>query len=358
MLNRLIDLAREGVGDKRRELFLAVSDLFVEGADRYTDREVVLFGEVLGDMLHQTRLEDRVAVSGRIATVRRTPRDLALALADDEPPVAAPILQFSEALTEDDLVDLTGRKGDQHRVAIARRESLGERVTEALVDHGGAEVLETVTLNRGARFSGRSASVLAEKAATNHRLAQVMSQRSDFPPAVVDSVIRIISPAARRAIGDIVRHAGERLDTVVDDATETMEVARLDSRRQRQEAKVLIADIQHGRLPIDEVLSGLIGQKRILDVVYVLSELAEVPEAHVSNAMHKVNSAAIAVICRHLDVASAVYAELTRLRCERLCLNGAQAEQMLREYREMTPGTADRALKFHQKRSAQRVARR
>lgn len=358
MLSRLLDLAREGVGDKRRELFLAVSDLFVEGAERYNDREIVLFGEVLGQMLHQTRIEDRVKVSGRIAAIRRTPRDLALRFADDEHPVAAPVLQYSEALTDQDLVDITGRKGDQHRIAIARRQHLAVVVTDALVDHGGPEVLETVTLNRGARFSGRSTALLAEKAATNHRLADAMVQRSDFPPEVVDNVIRIISPAARRALDDVARKGAEKLGAVVDDAASTMELARLDSRRQRLEAKGMVADVQDGRRPIDDVLSTLLAQKRVLDVVYVLAELAEVPEAHVSNAMHKVNSTAIAVICRHLEVSAAVYGELSRLRCERLCLNAAQGEQMLREYREMTPGTADRALKFHQQRSSARLSRR
>ncbi|KPL52720.1 hypothetical protein ABB55_11245 [Prosthecomicrobium hirschii] len=358
MLNRLVELARAGLGEERRELFLAVSDLFVEGAERYNDREIVLFGEVLGAILHQTQVTDRAAVSERVAHVGRTPRALALAFAEDEAPVAAPVLRYSSVLTEDDLVAITGRKSDQHRIAIAQRETLPEKVTDALVDHGGDAVLETVTRNRGARFSGRATTRLADVAATNHRLAHAMIDRSDFPPAVIDNVIRIISPAARRALGDMARTDRVKLDEVVEAATDTMEVARLDMHRQRAEVRAMVVDVQNGRKPTDEVLSGLIRQKRVMDVIYVLAELAEVPEAHVSNALHKVNSTAIAVICRHLEISAAVYGELTGLRCERLCLGATQADQMLREYRDMTPGTADRALKFHQKRSSSRMSSR
>lgn len=357
MLDRLLDLARSGSGGGRRELCLAVSDLFVDGVDRYTDREVVLFGEVIGDLLGRIGADDRAAVARRVAPLDRTPRELALSLAEDEAlPVSAPVLQHSPVLTDEDLVGLAERKGDAHRLAIARRETLAEPVTAALVAHGSDDVLETVTLNRGARFSGRSTAVLAERAAGQERLAAALATRADLPPDVADRVWRILTPAARRAAAEL----GSRVrlvEGVVSAAAKGMGVARLETHRQRAEARTMVSDVQAGRRPIDDALARLVSERRLLDIAYLLSELAEVPEAHVANALQKPNATAIAVVCRHLEVAGAVYAALTRLRCERLCLGEPQIDAMLREYRDMTPGMADRALKFHQKRSASRFAR-
>ncbi|MEJ1157507.1 DUF2336 domain-containing protein [Prosthecomicrobium sp. N25] len=352
MFTRLLELAREGSTEKRRELFVAVSDLFVEGVDRYSDREVVLFGEVLGRLLEAAPIEDRIAVSRKVAPMSKTPRDFVLRLADDEAPVAEPVLERSPVLTVADLIELAGRKSDDHRVAIARRPVLPEVVTDILVDRGGPIVLETVTENQGARFSGRSQSLLAERAAASRRLAEAFARRTDFSPTLIDGVVRILTPAARRSLGE-----RADVDGLVDDAVTTLAFARAEAQRQRMEARGFAADIQDGRRGIDEILSLLVGQRRVLDIACVLSVLAEVPESHVANAMQKPSGTAVAVICKHLDVSPAVYAELARLRGDRLCLSEDEIDLMLFEYRDMTPGTADRALKFHQKRNTSRYGR-
>jgi uncharacterized protein (DUF2336 family) len=156
MLERLLDMAHDTSSESRRELFRTVSDLFLDGAERYTDREITLFGEVITRLATRSAVGDRIKLAERVAALDKTPRELALRLADDdENRVAAPVLEHSSALTVEDLVELANRRDDDYRMAIARRSDLSEAVTDALVDHGDSEVLQTVTRNRGARFSGR-----------------------------------------------------------------------------------------------------------------------------------------------------------------------------------------------------------
>ena len=50
-------------------------------------------------------------------------------------------------------------------------------------------------------------------------------------------------------------------------------------------------------------------------------------------------------------MADTVYGRLSRLRCERLRLNAAQAEAMNREYRELDKASAERTLRFHKVRT-------
>src|SRR5689334_3770301 len=129
VISSLLDLAQESSSEKRRQLLQEISNLFVEGAEFHTDREVMLFGDVLGRLLDQVEIEDRVSFSERVAPMPRAPRSLVLKLAEDEVRVAAPVLRQSPVLTEDDLIDLASRKSSGHLAAISQRASLPEALT-------------------------------------------------------------------------------------------------------------------------------------------------------------------------------------------------------------------------------------
>ncbi|MCW1843372.1 DUF2336 domain-containing protein [Prosthecomicrobium hirschii] len=347
----LVDLAREGSSEKRRELLQQVSNLFVDGSELHTDRETLLFGEVLSRLLDQVPLDDRVKVADRVSGLDRTPRDLALKLARDDARVAAPILRHSPVLTEDDLIGLATSQGQAHLHAIAQRAELGTRVTDVIVERGTGEVLKAVTRNLGAQFSERSFASLAEKAGSDHELGDALSFRADMPPLIAKALVAHLSPAARQRLEHLMAQDHEQLDALMNEARRELDQARHTNRRNRLDAKLAIADIREGRRPLDEVVDQLVFKKRIMDVAFVLSELASVPEAHVNNVLHKVNAMGIAVICRSLDMSDTVYQRLSALRCERLRLNKAQVMPMVTEYRQLDKQTADRALRFHKVRS-------
>jgi uncharacterized protein (DUF2336 family) len=355
MQSSLVDLARETSSEKRRELMQEVSNLFVDGADRHTDREILRFGEVLSLLLDQVPVDDRASLSGRVAHLERTPRDLALKLAHDEAEVAAPILTHSRALTDDDLAHLAQHKSQDHLVAIAQRQFLTPTVTDVLVDRGNAHVLTTVTRNPGAEISDKGFGVLAVKARENKDLGEALSYRADMPPDIAEQIIASLDDAARERLQALLSGDQEMIGKLMMTARREMDTQRTDSRRSRLETKVMVQDVRQGKATASQVLDALVFKKRMLDIAFVLSELAQVPEAHVSNVLHKVNAMGIAVVCRSLEVTEPVYGRLSRLRCERLRLNTAQAEAMIRDYAELDKASADRTLRFHKVRSSVQV---
>lgn len=347
----LVDLARESSSEKRRQLLQEVSDLFVQGADAHSDRETMLFGDVLARLLDQVPVDDRAALSSRVATLEKTPRELALKLAEDEIQVAAPILQHSPALTDTDLVALASRKSQGHLQAISQRSTLSETVTDVLVDRGDKDVLHSVTRNLGARFSETGFATLADRASDDHELGEALSFRADMPIGIANTLVARLSPAARQRLEHLMSQEREKLDAILGEARKEMEASRQANRRNRLDSKLMVADIRDRKRRLDEALDQLIFKKRMIDIAYVLAELAEVPEAHVNNVLHKVNATGIAVVCRTLDLSETVYQRLCALRCERLRLNQAQVAPMVREFRDLTKETAERALRFHKVRS-------
>lgn len=329
-----------------------VSGLFIDGSEHHTDREILRFSEVLSLLLDRVPVEDRAAFSERVAEVERTPRALALKLAHDEARVAAPMLQHSTVLTDDDLVAVAQKRGQDHMKAIARRANLNPVVTDVLVERGEAEVLATVTRNMGARFSDDGFRKLGEKAVDNQDIAEALSFRADMPPAIAQEIIAVMDATARERLQMLLAADSDAIDQLMNSARRELAESRADARRSRVETKAMVSSVREGRASADQVLDTLLFKKRMLDIAFVLAELTNVPEAHTSNVLHKVNALGIAVVCKSLDISEPVYGRLSRLRCERLRLNAAQAEAMIRDYRELDKASAERTLRFHKVRNS------
>ena len=95
----LVELVRQTSPGHRRDVLLAVARLFVDSTDAYSEREIELFGDVIGRLLEKEAVGDRVVVSQLVAPVTQTPHDLALKLAGDLAAVASPVLEQSPVLT-------------------------------------------------------------------------------------------------------------------------------------------------------------------------------------------------------------------------------------------------------------------
>src|SRR6185437_9321670 len=173
----------EGLSADRRERMLQrAADLFLAGSRRYSDQQIAVFDDVLLKLSSDIETKARAKLAGKIAGVKNAPPKLVRSLAfDDEIEVAAPVLSYSEQLTDDDLVQNARTKSQKHLLAIAQRLKLSEAVTDVLVERGNKRVVQSVAENRGARFSLAGYEGLTDRACENRRLALALSARSDLP---------------------------------------------------------------------------------------------------------------------------------------------------------------------------------
>lgn len=353
MYTDLIALAKEPSSENRRAVMQKISDLFVDGVENHNDRELVLFGDIFCQLLDQVKLEDRVALAERVAPLQQTTADLANRLARDESAaVAAPVLQHSPVLTDADLRDIAETQGQSHLLAISRRATLSESVTDVLIDRGDQHVLEGVSSNTGARFSDGGLQQLTFKAMEFPKIVGNLTDRADIPFERLDRIMESFdaeSSAKLRTFVDAHREAAAEL---LRQTQEKMASDRDDQARREHETRVLAALIKEGKRRLDPTLEEMIRDKRLVDIATLLAELGQLSESHVSNVLHKVNDFGIALVCRSVDVGERTYLALSRLRCERLRLPPAEAQRMAEEYRIIDKMSADRALRFHKVRAS------
>ena len=103
--------------------------------------------------------------------------------------VARPLLEFSKVLSDDDLIDIVSSTSEDHRIAIAGRDAVGERVGDAIVEHGGKDSVDRLVKNEAAELGDFALGKIVEQAENDARLANNLRGRKDIDWTKVSSAI-------------------------------------------------------------------------------------------------------------------------------------------------------------------------
>ena len=127
----LLDLAKEGSSEKRRELLRQITDVFLADPPERSDRESMLFDEIVGTVAADLETQVRIELARKVAVsnvpVQRTARRLAMDVIE----VARPVLEHSKALSEADLIDVIQAKSQDHMMSVTKRPHIGENVSRS-----------------------------------------------------------------------------------------------------------------------------------------------------------------------------------------------------------------------------------
>ena len=189
--------------ERRRSVVSKITDLFTDRADRFTEDQVCAFDAVFVRLLRGLETEARAELARRLADVPNPPSMALRALAFDASGiVAAPVLQRSTRLSEDDLVHLAERRDRPHLAALAQRATLDKRVTEILVKRADRSATLALAENGGASFSDWAQASLVRRAASDPRLRAALEKRSDLSAAHRKRLTEVAEQQAERLLDD------------------------------------------------------------------------------------------------------------------------------------------------------------
>ncbi len=165
---------------ERDQLFRNMAQLFAFVSDRCDDDQVAQYDEVLCQLADLVEVEARAHVARLLAPLDRAPGTVVSKLANDAIEVAEPLLEFSNVLSDDDLIDIISHRSESHRLAIAGRASVPDRVGEAIANFGGHATLTRLVANEGAELGDATLNKLVERAAADPELAADLRGRTDI----------------------------------------------------------------------------------------------------------------------------------------------------------------------------------
>lgn len=196
----LLELAREGSSEKRRELLRQITDVFLAAPEQRSENESVLFDEIVGavaaDLETQVRIELARKVAESNAPLNRTARRLAM----DTIEVARPVIERSRALSETDILDVIQQKSQDHMLAVTKRPDIGEKVSSALVAKGEDHVVASLLENRTARMNRETYEAVATRAETSPVLHAPFVRNQHVPLDLLNNVYLKVEGGLRREI--------------------------------------------------------------------------------------------------------------------------------------------------------------
>src|ERR1700737_1113844 len=198
-LQGLDDAVLRGTPASRMRAMQQTADLLIAG--RYSDDEIWTFGEVMGRLADEIEVAARAQLARRLARFNKAPINIIHKLAfDDSIDVAGPVLQESERLEAYALVANVCTKGQPHLLAISKRKSIEEKVTDVLVKRGNQEVVHAVANNDGARFSDLGFLHMVTRAEGDSILAEQLGLREDIPRHVFQQLIAKASDDVKKRL--------------------------------------------------------------------------------------------------------------------------------------------------------------
>ncbi|MGJ3230538.1 MAG: DUF2336 domain-containing protein [Oceanicaulis sp.] len=176
--------------------------------------------EALTGYLAAAIAQVRAEVAARLADCDWAPVEAVRMLAFDEIEIARPILERSRRLAEADL-EAIAALDRPHRCALARRESVSERLCTLIAGRRESECLIVLADNPGALLPDAAAADFASVARGAPELQRRLAARTDLRPGLARALMAVAGEAVKTALRERWPDlAPERVETVVDAAAE------------------------------------------------------------------------------------------------------------------------------------------
>jgi uncharacterized protein (DUF2336 family) len=198
LIAELEDAIQHGSSDRRLETLRRVTDLYLLDSERLSEEQIAVFDEVLSHLIVRMESKALIELSERLAPINNAPNDVVQTLArHNEIAVAGPILSLSERLTTNDLVEIAKSRSQDHLLAMSKRRSLNEAVTDTLIERGNGKVIARLVENSGARFSDTGYARLIEKTSSDESLLEKLGLRVDIPLHIFRQLLARATEAVR-----------------------------------------------------------------------------------------------------------------------------------------------------------------
>lgn len=252
---------------------------------RLSESERKIAEDIFRLMVQDAEVRVREALSSNLKENPLVPHDIAVALARDVGAVSLPMLEFSKVLTTADLVEIVQARDPEKQIAIARRETVDEVLSGALVEDGTAAVAVTLAGNAGAAISDASLNRMVDRFGDEEALHGPLVHRARLPVTVAERLVHRVSEQLQ---DHILRSHELPPDLAADLVMQSRERATitLSTESDEDQVEALIRQMdEHGRLTPSIILRALcMGDLKFFE--YAMARRTNVPVVNARILIH------------------------------------------------------------------------
>ena len=334
----------QGPRSQRFTILRKMTDLFLAGADSYSDDHVAIFDELMGHLIEKIERQALIELSGRLAPVDRAPVNVIGRLSqDDDIEISGPILERSRVLTDRDLVAIAETKSQAHLSAIAGRASINEPVTDVLIHRGDSAVARKVTANKGARFSRFGLIKAVTRAKQDETLAVAVANRIDLPDDLLDQLVRKATEAVRqRLLANVQPEMRGRIDDVLSKVSD--QIARTSVPSVTKAAGKPVVRQEPARLRAR--IAQCADDKNIDELVETFSTLSEVPATAIKNLVRQASDEGLMILGKACGLTWPDMQKVLSAVIPAKASNPDDGEKLYSQFTNLSASSAQRAVRF------------
>jgi len=340
-------IASKEIG-RRADTLRRVTDLFLSNPGQFSADQIALFDDVMGLLARQIETSARATFGERLATVPHAPQQVIRALAlDDAIEVAGPLLTQSEQLDDATLIEGARTKSQDHLLAISRRKSLAEALTDVLVERGNQAVAHSTAANPGARFSDFGYSKLVQRSEHDAELARRVWSRAEIPRQHLLRLFAEASDAVRRELEASDRHRASQIREMVARAAERIQTETRDRSAQHAAARAHVQSLHEaGKLTVDE-LEAFARAGKFDETTIALSILCDLPIAPVERVVAQDWSEQVVVLARSIGLSWQTTKAILLLQAGARGGSSHELNQCQAQFSKLQQETAKKVVQFY-----------
>ncbi len=348
-LAELEEAVSRGTAESCLRALWHATDILIAG--RYSEDQIRTFGGVIGRLAEEIELTARVQLANKLAPSNNAPLDVIRDLAfDDSIDVAGPVLRQSDRLDVKTLVASAKSKSQRHLLAISKRKSISDAVTDVLVVRGSPEVVSSVAANKGARFSGFGFLHLLQRSEDDSILAEQLGLRKDIPRHLFQQLISKASDEVKKKLERERPDMGDLIQAVVTDVTGTIHAKFGPASKNYFAAKRMVGKLhQYGGLNEDKVFEFAHSLK-FNETAVAMSLLCDVPIDVVERALVDTNREVILILAKALDFSWATTMSLLFLGSPNYRITAGDLDRMKRDFQKLNIETSKQVLSVYRSR--------
>jgi uncharacterized protein (DUF2336 family) len=340
-----------GTLERRVASLWHVTDLFITGASQYSDEQVALFDDVITRLAAQIEATARAKLARLLAPVANAPVKTIKALASDaEIAVAGPVLARSERLDDATLRENALTQSQLHLLAISKRRTLSEAVTNVLVERGDSQVARSVSRNAGARFSDAGFEMLVKRSEGDDVLAERLGLRTDIPRHHFLRLIARASDAVRAKLAAANPGAAEEVQYVVTEVVGKIRAEAVTQSGDYVDARAKIEALHRAGTLNEANVYGSAKARRFEETVAALAFMCGVPIDVAETAMLDEQPDTMLILAKAAGLSWTTVKFVLLLRSGGHSVSAHELEDALKTYEQLSEETAHLAVRFYQSR--------
>lgn len=256
--------------------------------NNFQDREAWVAEQIFRVLMKDTEVRVRQALSEQLKDAENAPRDVVLELAQDEMPVAGPMLECSKVLSDGDLVKIVSsfQEETERLQTISKRGSVNGRVSEALIDTGQPAVVKTLLHNDGATITDKAFDNIMQSHAEDEAVIGAMVDRGNLPGDVVEKLVHHVSQEVAHALKETYNLSEDQVQKYAKKTSENVTLDMVDQGIDGSGVQLIIDQMHANDRLSPSIIIASLCKGNIEFFERSMAKLADVPS---SNA-HKVIS--------------------------------------------------------------------